>query len=168
MKTLKKTNKNEFNLLVKDIINNQNFRELDNEMHHGISRYGHSYRVAQGVYKITKKLHFNYKEATRAALLHDFYFNYQLEENGEVKKLIEHPNMALLNANQYYKLSDLQKNMIVSHMFPLGKVFPKYKESICLTIVDKIVALYEQQRYKVGMKLGVYLLFIFNMITLHK
>ncbi len=163
-----KSQNQEFDLLIKDIINNPNFRELDNEMHHGISRYGHSYRVAEGVYKLTKKLHFNYKEATRAALLHDFYFNYQLEENGEAKNLVEHPNMALLNASKYYELSELQKNMIASHMFPLSKVLPKYKESICITIVDKVVAIYEQQRYKVGMKLGVYLLFLFNMITLHK
>lgn len=163
-----KSQNQEFDLLVKDIINNQNFRELDNELHHGISRFGHSYRVAEGVYKVTKKFHMNYKEATRAALLHDFYFNYQLEENGDVKNLVEHPNMALLNASKYYELSELQKNMIASHMFPLSKVLPKYKESICITIVDKVVALYEQQRYKVGMKLGVYLLFLFNMITLHK
>lgn len=163
-----KSQNQEFDLLVKDIINNQNFRELDNELHHGISRFGHSYRVAEGVYKVTKRFHMNYKEATRAALLHDFYFNYQLEENGDVKNLVEHPNMALLNASKYYELSDLQKNMIASHMFPLSKVLPKYKESICITIVDKVVALYEQQRYKVGMKLGVYLLFLFNMLTLHK
>lgn len=163
-----KSQNQEFNLLIKDILNNQNFRELDNELHHGISRFGHSYRVAENVYKVTKKLHMNYKEATRAALLHDFYFNYQLEENGDVKNLGEHPNMALLNASKYYELSDLQKNMIASHMFPMGKTLPKYKESICLTIVDKVVAIYEQQRYKMAMKLGVYLLFVFNMITLHK
>lgn len=168
MNNLTKSSKEEFDLLVKDIINNQSFKELDNEMHHGISRFGHSYRVAEGVYKLTKKLRFNYKEATRAALLHDFYFNYQLEENGDVKNLVEHPSMALLNASRYYKLSNLQKNMIESHMFPMSRVLPKYKESICLTIVDKVVALYEQQRYKVGMKLGVYLLFAFNMLTLHK
>lgn len=165
---MKKSQKNEFELLVKDIVENPNFQELDNELHHGISRYGHSYRVAEGVYKITKKLHFHYKEATRAALLHDFYFNYQLEENGEVKNLVEHQSVALLNASKYYSLNDLQKNMIESHMFPMCRVLPKYKESFCLTIVDKIVALYEQQRYKVAMKLGVYLLFVFNMITIQK
>ncbi len=168
MNNLTKSQKNEFDCIVKDIIENPNFKELDKETHHGISRLGHSYRVATGVYKITKKLHFHYKEATRAALLHDFYFNYQLEENGEVKNLIEHQNMALLNASKYYRLSELQKNMIESHMFPMCKVLPKFKESICLTLVDKVVAIYEQQRYKVGMKLGVYLLFVFNMITLQK
>ena len=162
------TKKEEFEILIKDIENNNNFKELDNEFHHGISRYGHSYRVAKGVYKITKKLRMNYEEATRAALMHDFYFDYQLEDNTPMKNLVAHQNMAVLNASKYYELSKLQKNMIESHMFPLSKVLPKYKESICLTIVDKAVAIYEQQRYKVGMKLGVYLLFVLNMITLQK
>ena len=91
---------------------------------------------------------------------------YNIRNNG--KKFIEHPTLALLNACIYYTLSDMQKNMIESHMFPTCKVLPKYKESICLTLVDKVVALYEMQRYKLGMKLGVYLLFVFNMITLQK
>lgn len=168
VKTLTKKERQEFNTLVSDIVNNPSFRELDNEVHHGISRFGHSYRVAQSVFVMTKKLHFRYEEATRAALLHDFYFNYQLEENGDVKNLVEHPSVALLNANKYYELTPRQENMISSHMFPMCKTLPKYKESFCLTIIDKIVAIYEQQRYKMAMKLGVYLLFAFNMITLQK
>ena len=161
--------KSEFESIIQDIENNNSFRELDNEFHHGISRYCHSYRVAKGVYLITKKLRFKkYREATRAAFMHDFYFNYQLENKNEKEKFIEHPSLALLNASKYYELSDMQKNMIESHMFPSCKVMPKYKESICLTLVDKVVALYEMQRYKLGMKLGVYLLFILNMITLQK
>ncbi len=156
-------------MIIKDIEKNEHFQELDHEIHHGISRYGHSYRVAYGVYLVTKNLKFKgYQEATRAALLHDFYFNYQLEDKNEREKFIEHPSIAVLNASKYYDLSEMQKNMIESHMFPTCKVAPKYKESICLTLVDKIVALYEMQRYKLGMKLGVYLLFILNMITLQK
>lgn len=163
-----KSQKHEFDTIVKDIVNNNNFRALDNELHHGISRYGHSYRVAKGVYKLTKKLRLNYIDATRAALMHDFYFDYQLEGISVYKALVDHQRIAILNASKYYNLSDMQKNMIESHMFPLCKVFPKYRESFCITIVDKVVALYEKQRYKLGMKLGVYLLFVFNMITLHK
>lgn len=159
----------EFISITKDILDNKNFNELNHELHHGISRFSHSYRVAYGVFLTTKNLHFkNYKEATRAALLHDFYFNYQLEEKTERKKFILHPSLAVLNASKYYDLTDMQKNMIESHMFPTCQVLPKYKESICLTLVDKLVALYEMQRYKIGMKLGVYLLFILNMITLQK
>ncbi len=160
--------KEEFDFIVQDIVNNSYFRELDQELHHGISRYGHSYRVAKCVYKMTKRLGLRYVEATRAALLHDFYFDYQLEENTPIQNLVEHQDMAVLNASYYYDLSEMQKNMIASHMFPLCKTLPKYRESICLTLADKGIALYEQNRYKVSMKLGVYLLFILNMITLHK
>lgn len=164
-----KQQKEDFESIIKDIENNNNFRELDNELHHGISRYGHSYRVAKGVYILTKSLGFSScADATRAALLHDFYFNYQLEDKNTGKKFIEHPSLAVLNACKYYELTDVQKNMIESHMFPTCKVLPKYKESFCLTLVDKVVAIYEMQRYKVGMKLGIYLLFLFNMITLQK
>lgn len=164
-----KQQKEEFESIIKDIENNNNFRELDSELHHGISRYGHSYRVAKGVYILTKSLGFSsFRDATRAALLHDFYFNYQLEDKNVGKKFIEHPSLAVLNASKYYELNDVQKNMIESHMFPTCKVLPKYKESLCLTLVDKVVAIYEMQRYKVGMKLGIYLLFLFNMITLQK
>ena len=165
---MKALQKQEFENLIKDIENNDNFKELDKEHHHGISRYGHSYRVAKGVYTVTKKLKWNYQEATRAALMHDFYFDYQLEENTPAKNLVAHQNAAVLNASKYYTLSELQKNMIESHMFPLSKVVPKYKESICLTLVDKAVAIYEQNRFKMGMKLGVYILFIFNMLTIQR
>ena len=137
---LTKAQKEEFESIIKDIDNNNSFRELDNELHHGISRYGHSYRVAKGVYMLTKTLGFSsYIYATRAALLHDFYFNYQLEEKNTGKKFIEHPSLAVLNASKYYELSKVQKNMIESHMFPTCKVLPKYKESILVNLVDKII-----------------------------
>lgn len=162
-----KKHKQEFDLIVDDIINNETFKELDKEFHHGITRYGHSYRVAKGVYLMTKKLGFStYKEATRAALMHDFYFNNQLVGNSEPKKLVKHSEVAYANASKYYDLSMRQKNMIESHMFPLSKVMPKYKESICITIVDKVVASYEIPRYKLSTKLGIYLLFAFNMLSL--
>ncbi len=161
--------KQEFLAITSDILNNPQYKELSQELHHGVSRYGHSCRVAYGVYIITKNMHFkNYKDATRAALLHDFYFNYQLEDEGACEKFVIHPSLALLNASKYYDLNDMQKNMIESHMFPTSKVAPKCKESVCLTLVDKLVALYEMQRYKIGMKLGIYILFIINMINIQK
>lgn len=159
----------DFEKITGDILNNNNFKELDKEIHHGITRYGHSVRVAKGVYAVTKTLKFKTcEEATRAALLHDFYFNYQLEDIKERNKLSLHPKFSKENALKYYDLSDKQINMIESHMFPLGDVKPKCKESICLTIVDKVVALYEMQRYKLSMKFSIYVLFILNMLIIQE
>ena len=57
-----------------DIIKKEKYLSLKTEYHHGLTRYMHSLRVAKYTYIITKILKLNYIEATRAALLHD-YFN---------------------------------------------------------------------------------------------
>ena len=63
----------EFEKIVKDIVNHEEFIALKHELHHGISRFEHSMRVAKMTYQITKKAHLDYERATRAALLHDFF-----------------------------------------------------------------------------------------------
>ena len=47
-------NKSEFNEIVEDIINNEKFIKLDDELHHGITRYKHSYSVDKCTYKVCK------------------------------------------------------------------------------------------------------------------
>ena len=64
----------EFNSIISDILKNKEFIDLKYEIHHGISRLDHSLNVARLTYKMCKRLHVkNYKEITRAALLHDFF-----------------------------------------------------------------------------------------------
>ena len=94
--------KEEFNSIVEDIQNNQQFNKLNKELHHGITRYEHSMRVARWTYKICKlfKMH-NKEEVTRAALLHDFYVNEDLVSANGATKLGEHPNKALENSLKY-------------------------------------------------------------------
>ena len=163
-----KTSNKEFDKLVNDIMLNNKFRELDNEMHHGISRLGHSMRVAKATYKVTKKLNLNYKSATRAALMHDFYLDRELDTKNCFTALFDHPNKACETASEFYNLSSLEANIIKAHMFPLGKTLPKYAESWVVTLADKSVALYEMYRFKLSLKLGIYLMFIFNMITVQR
>lgn len=158
----------EFQEIVKDILNNEEFQKLDFELHHGISRYEHSLRVAKTTYKMAKKFHWNYTDVTRAALLHDFFFDSQLATYNNAQTWCKHPEFALENASKYFELDQVQKNAIVSHMFPSCKVMPKYKESWLITCVDKGVSFYEMYRYKASLVLGVWTIFIFNMITLQK
>ncbi len=165
---MKKSNQQEFEKITQDILINNKFKELDNELHHGISRAGHSLRVAKGTYKITKKLHLNYKSATRAALLHDFYTNEDLNAKNCVNALNVHPSKALENASKYYNISSLEANIIESHMFPCGHKVPKYTESWVVSLVDKTVAAYEMYRFKISLMFGIYLIFAFNMLTIQK
>lgn len=165
---MSKKNKDEFDDIIKDIINNDKFKELDNEIHHGITRYGHSYRVAKATYYLAKKLHFNYNKATRAALLHDFYLDNEFEMESSSKKLSVHPNVALINAKNYFEIDNLQANIIKSHMFPLNGVAPKYKESWLVSLIDKSVAIYEMYRFKFKLVINIWAIFLFNIITLNK
>lgn len=162
-----KKQKEAFDSLVEDITNNKKFDKLNKELHHGISRYEHSMRVASWTYKITRM--FNMKkgnETTRAALLHDFYVDKDLVSDKSYQKLGEHPNVALENSLKYFELDEVQQDIIKSHMFPCTKELPKYKESWLVSAVDKTVSTYEMLRFKSSLYLGVYTLFLFELIKI--
>ena len=55
--------------------NIKDFQKLKDYTHHEGNRYDHCLRVAYYTYKVTKRLNLNYKEATIAALVHDFFTN---------------------------------------------------------------------------------------------
>ena len=112
--------KMEFEIIVEDILNNDKFKSLSRELHHGISRYEHSLRVAKYSYNVATILHMkNYKEITRAALLHDFYDDVDLGNDTPYERLYTHPHMAVVNAKKYFELNETQENIIESHMFPI-------------------------------------------------
>lgn len=159
--------KEDFNSLIGDITNNNKFKKLNKELHHGISRYEHSMRVAKWTYKICNLLKLNKtNEVTRAALLHDFYVDTDLISETGHEKLGEHPSVALENSLKYYKLDNIQQDIIKSHMFPCTKSLPKYKESWLVSGVDKAVSTYEMLRFKASLYAGIYLLFLFEIIRL--
>lgn len=156
-----------FDNLTDDIISNKDFNKLRKELHHGITRYDHSYRVARWTYKICKFLKMNNIDTTtRAALLHDFYIDKDLEGNSSPKKLSIHPNVALDNALKYYDLDNIGQDIIKSHMFPCNLNIPKYKESWLVSGVDKIVGAYEMLRYKTALYAGIYFIFLFELIRI--
>lgn len=162
-----KKQKEEFNSLVEDITSNKKFDKLNKELHHGISRYEHSMRVACWTYKITNILKMKKSdETTRAALLHDFYIDKDLSSEKSYQKLGEHPNIALENSLHYFELDDIQQDIIKSHMFPCTKDIPKYKESWLVSLVDKTVSTYEMLRFKSSLYLGVYIIFLFELIKM--
>ena len=129
----------EFLEIVQPILDLEEFNNTKFQRHHGITRYDHSMNVAYITYVVTKNLKLNYKEATFAALIHDFFNDEVKDENG-YKRLVDHPKHALKNAMRYFELTDLQKDIIAKHMFPVTLTPPKYKESVLVTIADKISA----------------------------
>lgn len=156
----------EFNSIITDIINNEEFQEMKKITHHGITRFNHSLRVSYYTYLVTKKLNLKYEEATRAALLHDF-FSDETENMKTKKALKEHPKIALENSKKYYELSKMQEDIILKHMYPITTKMPKYKESWVVDIVDDVASLYERT-YSVNnkVKTAFNLLFIMLLIKL--
>lgn len=137
----------EFFNITNDILNDEKYRKLQSEPHHGVTRFDHSVRVAKRTYLFAKKRKMNYKEATRAALLHDFFFSNQVVTDN-IKAAYKHPIFAYKNASKYYGLSNKESNIIRSHMFPLSVEIPKSKEAWVVSCADKSVAFYEFLKFK--------------------
>lgn len=102
-------------------------------------------------------------------MLHDFYL-YQAWGNKEIGMRAHwfgHPGTALRNAEKKFKLTELEKNIIASHMWPLTFLhFPRSREAVLVSLADKICAFgegvlqrthlknaarYERERKKFGM-----------------
>lgn len=130
-----------------DIIDTDNFKRQKIFLQHGnISVYEHSIRVAQKCYEIATSLNIDVDldSLIKGALLHD-YFLYDWHEKQEFHRFhgIRHPKFARDNAKRDFGLTQKEENMILSHMFPLGKIIPTCKESVILCCVDKYCALSE-------------------------
>ena len=141
----------EFKDIIQDITENSSVISLKEHLQHlKGSRYEHCYEVAYYTYVICKKLGLDYISATRGAMLHDFYFYDWRNKGVEGQKKFHayrHPRIALNNANENFDLSDLEKDIIVKHMWPLTIRFPRFSESYIVTFVDKYCAIKEVCRY---------------------
>ena len=129
--------------IINDIIDNEDFKKLQNEKHHYCTnRYDHSCNVALKTYKLCKKLKLDYVSATRAALVHDFFYDEDFPSHS--KKVLHHYKHAIINASKIIDLDEKQKAMIASHMFPVGGKIPRSKEAIVLDLCDDAVSIKEQ------------------------
>ena len=145
MKKLDSCYKNrEYMNIVNDILNNDNFLEIKDCKHHGITRLEHSLRVSYYSYLVSKKMGLNYISSARGGLLHDFFVREELDTKKQKFCFAVHPYQSLINATNNFTLSELEKDIIINHMFPtLPHKIPKYLESWLVSIVDKVVAVYE-------------------------
>ncbi len=132
----------EFNELVQDLLQHPLVQNMRNMKQHSnsVNLLEHCVYTAYITYIVCDFLNLNTKETTRAALLHDF----RTEENPRMKCILSHSKKALLEANKYFNLTDFQKNIIVSHMWPLNpRLFPKSKEALIVNFADTYCATME-------------------------
>lgn len=117
--------------------------------HANVTTLEHSISVAYYSYWLCRRLHLNADchSIIRGALLHDFFLYDWHVGNGE-KGLhgFTHPKTALANAEEYFSLNDLERDIIVKHMWPLTVIPPKYKESLIVSLSDKFCSVIETLR----------------------
>ena len=91
----------EYRELTDEIINNQDFKFLKNDVHHGTNKYEHCKRVAYLSFLMSKIFKGNTKVITKAGLLHDFFYGERTtkEENSYLK----HPMTSAKNAIEYLR-----------------------------------------------------------------
>lgn len=126
--------------------NNEKFMKLEKENHHGCNRLAHTKRVAKLSYKLSNYFDVDQTSVTRGALMHDFFLDEELKNKNLQKKY--HPLVAFENSNEYFKVNEIEEDIIKGHMYPIVKVKPTYKESKIVCISDRIVSIYEFFRYQ--------------------
>lgn len=144
MQTLIKAN-NEFKNIINELITNDTVQKMKNyRQHFDISCYEHCYMAAYYCYFICKKLHLDYKSATRAAMLHDLFLYDWRDKNSHRRfHAFHHGKIACENACQLFNLSPKEQDIIIKHMWPVTLSFPNSIEGFILTFVDKYCALKE-------------------------
>jgi len=136
----------EFNEIIEDIINNETVLKMKNfRQHFDTSCYEHCYMASYYCYKICKLFHLDYKSAARAGMLHDFFlYDWRKPNSSGGLHAFKHGKIAYENAKKLFELNDVEKDMIIKHMWPVTFFsFPKYPETLILTLVDKYCALEE-------------------------
>lgn len=139
-------NDNEFINIINDILENDTVKQMNNyRQHYDTTCYNHCLIASYYCYIICKKFNLDYTSCSRATMLHDlFLYDWRKRENGRRGfHAFTHPKVAYINASKLFDLNNKEKDIILKHMWPVTIVFPRYKESYVLTIVDKYCALME-------------------------
>ncbi|MBR3163608.1 MAG: HD family phosphohydrolase [Clostridia bacterium] len=160
----------EFQNIIKDLITNETVLKMKNyRQHYETDCFEHCYRASYYCYKICKKLKLDYKSAARGAMLHDLFL-YDWREKSDRKGLhaFTHGRYALENATQLFELNEIEKNMILRHMWPVTPIPPKHIEGVILTFVDKHCAMAEFKEHLAQNKILKYAYIVFAAIFFKK
>lgn len=141
--------------LVNDLIKkmSENSRLTENLLYiqHGTtSIFAHCKNVALVSLLLSQIFHLKVDKYSlvRGALLHD-YFLYDWHDKTVCPHLhgFIHPQIALENASKVFDLNEIEKDIIVHHMFPLNITPPKTLEGFIVTISDKLCGTYETFKF---------------------
>lgn len=140
-----------FQYLVQDILEHPEFQQLNNFPHHKpFTILDHSLHVAWLTFTCSERLtkvipSFDSRNATRGALLHDFFlYDWHLpRSDGKHWQGFRHPRIACHNAGRCFCLSTKEQDIILNHMWPLTSRWPRSRERFLVCIMDKVATVGE-------------------------
>lgn len=137
-----------FNDTLHDLESDPDVRKMEQfGQHHGNNTFQHCDNVARFSFYLAQKLGWRVDEASLAtgAMLHDYYLYCTRDMTiSSYRHGVGHPVTALENASQIWDLNDKERNIILSHMWPLTITkIPRSKEAFLVTLADKYCAMRE-------------------------
>jgi uncharacterized protein len=154
----------QYMMIVDYIIKDKEFNKISSSFHHGTDRLEHSVKVSYYSYYIAKSFGLDFETAATAGLLHDFFITKNDKTFQEsTKSLFRHAKIASNNAINQFGISEKERNIIETHMFPVTPKPPKFIEGWIVSMVDKGVSLGEfgvKFRYATSL----WLIFAFNIM----
>lgn len=151
------TNRALFQECIQDLIDTPSVQAMRGVTQHvDINCLDHCIFVAYLSFLICRRFGWDFEAAARGGLLHDLFL-YDWHEKGSHEGLhgFTHPAAALENANQLCELTDVEKDIIAKHMWPLTlRKMPRYRESFVVSGADKLCALAEMLQIYRLMRVG--------------
>lgn len=146
--------------LTQDILEKPVVSRMKGYIQHGDTTcMEHCVNVSYLSYLFCRNHDLNARCAARAGLLHDLFlydWHFHHRRKGERLHGFQHPLTALQNAEKAFSLCEMERDIILRHMWPLTLTPPKYKEAYVVVWFDKycslmetfhrpVMALYERQ-----------------------
>ncbi len=140
---------NTFEKCIGSLFITDDVQQMKDIKHHlNLTCLDHSLFVSYVSYRICRTLGWDYESAARGGLLHDlFLYDWRKGKPEEGWHGTVHPGIALRNAEELchtddsqHDLNDVEKDMIIKHMWPVTADKPSYKESMLVCLVDKLCA----------------------------
>ncbi len=135
-----------------DILLSEHHKNTKRDIQHGtMSVRRHTINVARHSVLFCKKLGISCdrRALVRGALLHDYFqYDWHDRDHANIFRLhgIHHPGIALRNAEKEFRLSEVEKDIIKKHMWPLTVVPPSCREAWIVSMADKYCSLMETVR----------------------
>ena len=135
---------------ISDLIQNEKVRSMRKYIQHGgITCLDHCLDVSHVSYLVCRKFGLDARSAARGALLHDFFlYDWHTENPYGFLHAFLHPRAALCNAERYFTLNPLEREIILRHMWPLTLIPPMHPEALTVSLADKYCAFLETAKGK--------------------